>query len=175
MKQPAQSILTRILVALAMILSITPGWAQTDASAKLKPMADAYAQAWNTGNVKDLDAIVDQNFVRHTSPALPFSATGLDSLKRVIARLRAWYPDLHVTLTEEIYTGDKIVVRWQYSGTHSGVGLAAAKGKHVDATGISLFHVKSGKLAEEWVETDGLLTDQQLGFTVMPPAEMKQK
>jgi hypothetical protein len=39
-------------------------------------------------------------------------------------------------------TFDKIVVRWQYSGTHSGVGLSAAKGKKVQATGMSLLHVE---------------------------------
>lgn len=171
MKRFTTAMLATALVAFAFVSN---GWAQTDAAAKLKPIADAYAQAWNTGNVKALDAIVDQNFVRHVSPTSPTGAAGLDSLKRTVTNFRAMYPDFHVTLTEEIYAPDKIVVRWQYSGTHSGVGLPAAKGKKVQATGMSLIHVKNGKIAEEWVETDGLMTVQQLGFTVTPPAEMKK-
>jgi predicted ester cyclase len=162
---------TMLITAFVIFTLVTAGWAQMDAAAKLKPITDAYAQAWNTGNVKTLDAIVDQNFMRHTSPTSPTAAAGLDSLKRVITNFRAMYPDFHVTLTEEIYTADKIVVRWQYSGTHSGVGLSAAKGKKVQATGMSLLHIKNGKIAEEWVESDGLMTVQQLGFTVTPPAK----
>lgn len=102
------------------------------------------------------------------------SAADLDSLKRVIARLRVEYPDFHVTLTEEIYTADKAVARWQFSGTHSGAGLPAAKGKKVQAAGMSLVHVRNEKIAKEWVESDGLMTVQQLGFTVTPSAEIKK-
>lgn len=161
-------------VVLVLFTLVTTGWAQTDAAAKLKPITDAYAQAWNTGNVKALDAIVEPNFVRHASPTLQASAAGLDSLKRVIAHVRAEYPDFHVTLTEEIYITDKAVARWQFNGTHSGLGLPAAKGKKVQATGISLLHIKNGKIMEEWVESDAAVTMQQMGFTMTPPAEMKK-
>jgi steroid delta-isomerase-like uncharacterized protein len=163
--------LATALFALAMFAFASTGRAQTDAAAKLKPLAEAYAQAWNSGNVKAFDAIVAQEFMRHTSPGSPGAAASLDSLKRSVTGFRTMYPDFHVTLTEEIYTADKIVVRWQYSATHSGVGLPAAKGKKVQATGMSLLHIKNGKIAEEWVETDGMVTAQQLGFTVTPPAK----
>jgi predicted ester cyclase len=36
---------------------------------------------------------------------------------------------------------------------------------------MSLIHVKNGKIAEEWVETDDMVTAQQLGFTVTPPTK----
>jgi len=168
MKRFTASTLATILTLLAVA---TSGRAQMDAAAKLKPIADAYVKAWNTGEVKAFEAIVDQNFVRHTSPSSPAAAADLDSLKRTVTRFRAEYPDFHVTLTEEIYTTDKIAVRWQWSGTHSGVGLPAAQGKKVQSTGMSLLHVKNGKIAEEWVESDGLATVLQLGFTVTPPAK----
>jgi len=171
MKHSTQTMLTTALVALVMFTLVTTGWAQMDAAAKLKPIIDAYAQAWNTGNVSSLEALIDPGFVRHTSPTSPTSAAGLDSLKRVVTNFRAMYPDFHVTLTEEIYTADKIVVRWQFSGTNSGVALPAAKGKKVQATGMSLLHVKNGKITEEWVESDGMVTAQQLGFTVTPPTK----
>jgi hypothetical protein len=34
------------------VRAVTVGWAQMDAAAKLKPITDAHAQAWNTGNMK---------------------------------------------------------------------------------------------------------------------------
>lgn len=168
---------TKLLTALAVFVTltlVTSVRAQTGAAAKLKPIVDAYAQAWNSGDVKAFDAIVDQNFTRHVSPTSPGGAAGLDSLKRSVTQFHAEYPDCHVTVTEEIYAADKAVARWEWSGTHSGMGLPAAKGKKVQVPGMSLFHIENGKIVEEWVESDGLITVQQLGFTVTPPAEMKK-
>lgn len=165
MKRFTETFLATVLVMFAFV---TAGWAQMDAA---KPMIEAYAQVWNSGNLSALDALVDPGFVRHTSPGNPYSATSLDSLKRVITNLRATYPDFKVTLTEIIAASDKVVARWEWSGTHSGVGLPVAKGKKVQATGINIMHVKNGKLAEEWVESDGMATMLQLGFTVTPPAK----
>lgn len=158
---------TMLTTALAMFAFAATGLAQTDTAA----MIDAYAQVWNTGNLGTLDGLVEPSFVRHTSPGNPYSAANLDSLKRVITNLRATYPDFKVTLTEVIATNDKVVARWQWSGTHAGVGLPAAKGKKVQATGINIMHVKNGKFVEEWVESDGMMTAMQLGFTVTPPAK----
>lgn len=157
-------------VALTLLAMISIGHAQTDA-AKLKALADAYVAAWNSGNVQAFDAIIDKDFVRHTSPGSPSAAAGLDSLKHVVTAFRAQYPDFKVWLTEEIYAGEKIVVRWAFSATHSGLGMTTLKGKKVQVTGISIIHVKSGKLAEEWVESDGAAMMTQLGFAIVPPAK----
>lgn len=165
--------LTTTLLASAVIMFAfaTTGRSQTDAAAKLSPRLEAYAQVWNTGEVNALDALVAPGFVRHTNSGNPYSATSLDSLKRAITNLRATYPDFKVTLTEVIAASDKVVGRWQWSGTHSGVGLPEAKGKKVQVTGINIMHVKNGKFVEEWVESDGMAAVLQLGFTVAPPAK----
>ncbi len=166
-----QSTTTMLASALIMFALVTAGRTQTDAAAKLSMMIEAYAQVWNTGEVSGLNALVAPNFSRHTNSGNPYSATSLDSLKRAITNLRATYPDFKVTLTEVIAASDKVVGRWQWSGTHSGVGLPEAKGKSVQVTGINIMHVKNGKFVEEWVESDGMAAILQLGFTVAPPAK----
>lgn len=167
MKQFTTTLMTAALIMFALV---TTGRTQTDAAEKLSMMIEAYAQVWNTGEVSALSALVAPSFARHTNSGNPYSATSLDSLKRAITNLRVTYPDFKVTLTEVIAAGDKVVGRWQWSGTHSGVGLPEAKGKKVQVTGINIMHVKNGKFVEEWVESDGMAAMLQLGFTVAPPA-----
>ena len=63
---------------------------------------------------------------------------------------------------------DKVVVRWTASGTHQGslMGIPPT-GKEVAVTGVDIFRVKEGKLAELWLNWDQLGLMQQLG--VIPP------
>jgi len=99
-----------------MLTFVTAGWAQMDAAAKLKPMIEAYAQIWNTGNLSALDALIDPSFVRHTSPGNPYSAANLDSLKH----------QYHARQKRQVYG------RMGRVGRH---GDGAAIGLHGDATG----------------------------------------
>jgi predicted ester cyclase len=158
-------------MALVTTFFVAIGCQQPDASRELKPIVDVYVEAWNTGDLDALDAIIDPQFVRHVSPTSPTSAAGLDSLKKVISTFRTTYPDFQVTIDEEIYAGSKSVGRWSYTATNTGPGRIPPTGKQVTATGISILHYSNGMIVEEWVETDILSTMQQLGFTLTPPSE----
>ncbi|MCI0693054.1 ester cyclase [candidate division KSB1 bacterium] len=175
MKQFTQTFMRTVLVVLIMALFIAMGCQQPDAAQKLKPIVDAYAEVWNTGNLNALDAIIDPQFVRHTSPAGTTSAVSLDSLKKVISNLRTAYPDFHVTLDEEIYVGEKAIVRWSYIATNTGAGNFPPTGKQVKSTGIDILRIKNGKIVDDWAETDNLFLMQQLGFTLTPPSVSSAK
>jgi len=140
-----------------------------EATAKHKPVTDAYIQAWNTGNVNTLDAICVPQVVRYDRTAEVFR--GLDSLKGVIARIRQTYPDFKVTSLEEFYVGDHAVVLWTVTGTNTGPGEFPPTGKSFKASGLSLSRFVDGKLAEEHAEYDMLSVLQQLGFKVTPPTQ----
>lgn len=140
-----------------------------EASAKLKPVVDAYIQAWNTGNIDTLNAICVPQVVRYDRMVETFR--GLDSLKGVIARIRQMYPDFKVTREEEFYVGDHAVVRWTITGTNTGLGTFPPTGKSFKASGLSLSRFADGKLAEEHAEYDMLSVMQQLGFKVTPPTQ----
>jgi predicted ester cyclase len=170
MKQPTQTLTSTVFVALLMALFFAMSCQQPDASQKLKPIVDAYGEVWNTGNLDALDAIIDPQFVRHASSSGTTSAVaGLDALKKVIANLRTTYPDFHMTLDEEIYAGEKAVVRWSYIGTNTGPGNFPPTGKQVKSTGVDILHIKNGKIVNDWAETDNLFLMQQLGFVLTPP------
>jgi predicted ester cyclase len=140
-----------------------------EATAKLKPVVDTYVQAWNTGNLKTLDAICDPQVVRYDRMTVVYR--GLDSLKRSIELIRATYPDFKVTTEEELYVGDHAVVRWTITGTNTGPGTFPPTGKSFKVSGLSLSRFVNGKLAEERAAYDRLDLLQQLGFQVTPPTK----
>ena len=126
-----------------------------DPAAELKPIVDAYVEAWNTGNVDALDAIVDVGVQRHASPTTGSGATSLDELKQVITFTRALFPDFHVSLDEEIYVAGKSATRYTITGTHTGsTEELPATGQAVSVSGSSIMHYAEGKLTEEWAYFD---------------------
>ena len=63
--------------------------------------------------------------------------------------------------------GDKVAIRWTWRGTDKGefeLMKIAPTGKHVMMTGISILHIVSGKIEQEWIEEDMLGEMQQLGI-----------
>jgi steroid delta-isomerase-like uncharacterized protein len=68
-------------------------------------------------------------------------------------------------MDQVVAEGDLVAVRWTAGGTNTGVGHGLpATGKKAEISGITIFRVKDGKLAEEWglIDTWGLL--KQLGL-----------
>jgi predicted ester cyclase len=54
-------------------------------------------------------------------------------------------------------SGDRVAIRWSAGGVHAGNLLGVpATGRRVDITGIDIFRVKDGKLAEMWQNWDQL-------------------
>ena len=168
MRPKTFGIFKTVLVAPAIVLLMAMACQQPDASMKLKPILDAYAEAWNAGDLDALDAIVAPQFVRLVGSDT--SAAGLDSLKQAISSFRTTYPDFHVTLQEEIYAGDKVVGRWSFTATNTGPGDFPPTGKQVTLTGMSIFQITDGKIVEERIEIDNLNFMEQHGFTLIPPA-----
>ncbi|MDJ0757703.1 MAG: ester cyclase [Ardenticatenaceae bacterium] len=76
------------------------------------------------------------------------------------------FPDLVVTVEDQIAEGDKVVTRWTAEGTHRGsfFGLEAT-GKQVRLQAIHIHQIKNGKIARLWEEFDMFGLRQQLGFT----------
>jgi predicted ester cyclase len=80
------------------------------------------------------------------------------------------FPDVQATHEDIIAQGDKVVIRWTLSGTQSGPWMGIPPtGRSFRISGIDIFCVVEGKLAEMWQEGDTIGFLQQLG--VIPAAE----
>jgi steroid delta-isomerase-like uncharacterized protein len=121
-------------------------------------------------NAKDLGSaltVFSPNHIEHAMyPGMP---TGVEAVRAFFSMLFAGFPDVHTTIQETIAEGDKVVVRANNEGNHTGPFLGIpATGKHAKWSFIDIHRIEDGKIVEHWVETDQLSLMQQLGM-VPPP------
>jgi steroid delta-isomerase-like uncharacterized protein len=94
---------------------------------------------------------------------------GAEGLRQFVGGILAAFPDMSVTVEDEIAEGDKVVTRWTARGTHRGEFLGIAPtGNRVEVTGITIHRIEGGKIAEEWEMPDNLGLMQQIGAIPSP-------
>jgi steroid delta-isomerase-like uncharacterized protein len=124
-----------------------------------KAAARAEFEAWSSGELDRLDELVAPDVVHH-DPYDPNAAGGLDGLKKTIALNREAFPDLRITVEDQLAEDDKVTTRWTATMTHEGdLGGVAASGKRVTLSGITIERFEDGKVVEAWrsMDTLGLL------------------
>jgi len=118
----------------------------------------------------DLDAaneLLAPGFVLHVP--LPCSP-GIQGINEVIFACRAAFQDLYVTVEDMVAEDDMVAARFTARGIHMGafMGLQPT-GKPITMTGMEIFRLERGKIAELWGEANLLGLMQQLG--ILPPME----
>lgn len=124
-------------------------------------------QVVNQGHLHVCDEIVREDFVE--LDPLPGQAQGRQGLKDVIAMLRSAFPDIHWIVAESIASGDKVVSRFSWTGTHRGPFLGIPPtGKNVLVKGVVIDRLVSGQMADSRILMDTLSLMQQLGVIPQP-------
>jgi predicted ester cyclase len=74
------------------------------------------------------------------------------------------FPDLRITVEEQIEEGDRLAVRYRGEGTHRVAWRGIpARGTPISYTGILIVRFEGGRIAEYWAQPDLLGLLQQLG------------
>lgn len=77
---------------------------------------------------------------------------------------RAAFPDSEVTVLDVVSGGEKVVLRWSFTGTHSAPILGIpASGIKTSWTGMTLYRIVDGLILEETGEEDFLSFCRQAG------------
>ena len=114
-------------------------------------------EIFEDGNLDVADEILAPDFVWYTPPTETF-LTGPEAIKLQATDLRGFFADLVMTDDDVIAEGDRVVIRWTLTGTaQTETGPAP-----VTFTGIDIFRVADGQLAELWQNTDDLGLEAQL-------------
>ena len=127
------------------------------------------AEALNTGPhgtwPEAFDAVCTTTFVLHDPMAPPGLPPGPQGLKDyAYVPFFAAFPDMQITIEDQIAEGDKAAVRVTIRGTHQGAFMdIPPTGKQVSMTGIGIDRFKDGKFVESWFNEDDLGLMQQLG------------
>jgi steroid delta-isomerase-like uncharacterized protein len=113
-------------------------------------------EVWNQSNLEVVDEIFDR-YVSH-QPDGSTLERGPEDVKRFVGEFRVAFPDLHLSIEEQIAEGDKVVIRATFRGTHQREfrGMAPA-GKEIEVKGVTVFRFsEEGKVVESWDSYDQL-------------------
>jgi len=133
-----------------------------------KAIARRFIQVWGDGNLDVIDELAAPALVVRY-PIIPQVIQGSREFRHVIAGFRSAFPDSVLRVEEEIAEGEKVVVRWTFSGTHKGSFLGIpATGERVTWTGITIYRIVDGRVAEEWGEEDFVGFLRQVGLVRQP-------
>ena len=114
------------------------------------------------GNLSVADELLSPSFALHTP--LP-SAPGIQGMKDIITICRAAFEHLDVTVEDMTAEGDKVAARFTAHGIHKGSFMnLPPTGKPITMTGIEIFRIENGKIAELWGEANLLGLMVQLGI-----------
>ena len=121
-------------------------------------------EVWNQGKVVVVDELIARGAIFH-DPNIPDGLfTEPDGYKKYVSIYRSAFPDLHFTIHDQVAEGEKVVTRWEATGTNNGplMGVAATH-NHVTLQGMDIYRYENGKIVEGWIVYDMLGLLQQLG------------
>jgi steroid delta-isomerase-like uncharacterized protein len=123
----------------------------------------------NRGRLEAADELVHEDFVE--LDPLPGQRQGRQGLKDVIGMIRTGFPDIDWVIEETIASGDKVVTRFKWSGTHRGDFLGVpATGRKVTVHGVVIDRLSDGMMADSRILMNTLGLMQQLGVIPGPPS-----
>ena len=141
----------------------------TDSLTGNRMLAQCWYRAFEQGDSALLEAILANEWV--DIPGSPDQAPGAAGAVRTMARLRAAFPDLRITIKDVLQDGDSVVVRSEMGGTQRGSFLGApASGRTIAIQAIDIHEIRDGKIIRTWHSEDWMNGLRQLGFFERMPA-----
>jgi steroid delta-isomerase-like uncharacterized protein len=127
-----------------------------------------FAEAINERDVSRLDEFCAHDYKWHgedNSEALG-EAMGFEEYVRICVAFFEAFPDFHVDLKEILVDGERACVRYVEGGTHvKDFAGVAATGQKTTWSGIGIFHLRDGKIHEEWLQSNMGMKLQQMAGT----------
>jgi len=117
------------------------------------------------GNIGVWESFYTADYVDHAPSVVRSQAAGREGLREAFAVFQRAFPDTRHTIEDLVAEGDRVVARVSAQATHSGELFGhPPTGRRVTLTGIAIYRIVDGRIAERWAEQGvGLL--EQLGIT----------
>jgi steroid delta-isomerase-like uncharacterized protein len=127
-------------------------------------LTDMYVTMLNTHDPDLVDQFVAEDYINHNA----FVADGREANRQFWSGFFAGLPDLSATMEDLVISGDRVVGRFVYRGTHTGdlMGIPAS-GNAVEMRSIDIWRLQGGMFVEHWDELNLLQMFQQMG--AIPP------
>ena len=140
------------------------------AEAEDKALVRRYLEeVWSGGDPVAVADILSPDYILRSDQrtTIPEAQRGADlqGVQHAIAMYRTAFPDLRIIVERLISEGDMVVAEWTAHATHSGpLRGVPPTGKQVTYTGVCIYRIAGGKIAEEHYFGDRLGLWQQLGL-----------
>lgn len=124
-----------------------------DNETRRKLITEAWAAAWDRGEVEALDELLDPGYRRRSADDP--EGQDLREFKASIIATRSAFPDLVTTVDDVVVEGDRAAVRWRSEGTHehSFLGVPATR-RTVRVSGATFARFEGDRVVEEFVTWD---------------------
>ncbi|WP_199510719.1 ester cyclase [Nucisporomicrobium flavum] len=123
-------------------------------------LVDLFTEMINTHDPDLVDRFVAEDYLNHNA----FVADGREANRQFWATFFAGLPDVTVTMEDLVISGDRVVGRFVYRGTHTGELMGfPATGKPVEMRTIDIWRVQDGMFVEHWDELNLMQVFQQIG------------
>jgi steroid delta-isomerase-like uncharacterized protein len=123
-------------------------------------LAEIYVEMLNTHAPDLVDRFVAEDYVNHNAAV----ADGREANRQFWAGFFAALPDLSATMEDLVISGDRVVGRLVYRGTHMGALMGIpASGNAVQMRSIDIWRVQDGMFVEHWDELNLMEVFQQVG------------
>ncbi len=150
-------------------LQLEKGITENEANA----ITDKVLKIWNEADFSAASDLFAPGYVRHHPT--PSANASFDDFKNTVTALHDSFPDCLFTFNDTLVKNDKIIVFATFTGTNTGpLEELPPTGKKAHVSGVYVFKIANGKIAEEWTYFNLLSYNEQLGFTLIPPSPTDQ-
>jgi predicted ester cyclase len=137
---------------------------------EIKALERHFFEEWNKGKTAGM-VVIDEtcatNCVFHGGSGEDIH--GLKDFKQMMSELYIGFPDNRMILDDMVVEGNKVAVRFTFTGTHKGeyMGIPPTN-KKVTGWIIEIHRIAGGKFVEGWQRVDTMGLMQQLGVIPTP-------
>lgn len=113
-----------------------------------------FEEVWNKGRLDAVDELATEDAKGYGFPQ-PDSALNREQFKQYVMEFRESFSHVHVNMDETVSEGYRIAVRWTGHMKHTGSGLGfPATGQTVQVHGMTILHLREGRICEGWNALD---------------------
>ena len=123
----------------------------------------------NQGRIESAGQFVWEDVIEQVP--FPGQGPGLEGLKDVLRGMQAAFRDFHFSIEEQIADGNKVVTRFEWTGTHQAEFLGVpATGRSVKVWGMVIDRLEAGRTKDTRIIMDTLGLMVQFGVFRPPRA-----
>lgn len=123
-------------------------------------LAETFLEMVNQHDPDLVDRFVGEEYANHNA----FVADGREVNRQFWTQFFAAFPDVSGTMEDLVISGDRVVGRFVYRGTHTGelMGIPAS-GNPIEMRSIDIWRVQDDMFVEHWDELNLMQLFQQMG------------